>query len=34
MIFLNKRGEFDDNTSWETTESTDALDSIDDDDMF
>jgi single-strand DNA-binding protein len=34
MIFLNKRGEFDDNTSSETTESTDALDSIDDDDMF
>ncbi len=30
MIFLNKRGEFDDNQS----ESTDALDSIDDDDMF
>ena len=33
MIFLNKRGEFDDNTS-EPMESTDALDSIDDDDMF
>ena len=33
MIFLNKRGEFDDNSS-EPTESTDALDSIDDDDMF
>lgn len=30
MIFLNKRGEFEDNES----ESTDALDSIDDDDMF
>jgi single-strand DNA-binding protein len=30
MIFLNKRGEFDDNES----ESVDALDSIDDDDMF
>ena len=30
MIFLNKRGEFDDNESV----SVDALDSIDDDDMF
>ena len=30
MIFLNKRGEFEDNES----ESTDALDGIDDDDMF
>lgn len=34
MIFLNKRGDFDENTNSETTTSTDALDSIDDDDMF